>query len=68
MLELRWLRDPNYVKNLIEEYTRGGVQQLSGITYTNYLHQAILEHAQATGDVPFLVSQLDGLVAMYNLW
>ncbi|KAH9826869.1 Six-hairpin glycosidase [Teratosphaeria destructans] len=68
VVELRWLRDPNYAKNLIEEYTRGGVEQLSGITYTHYMHQAILEHAQATGDVPFLLSQLDGLIAMYNLW
>ncbi|EMC94647.1 hypothetical protein BAUCODRAFT_158207 [Baudoinia panamericana UAMH 10762] len=68
VVELRWLRDPNYVKNFIEQYTRGGVEKLSGITYTHYMHRAILEHAQTTGDIPFLVSQLDGLVQMYNLW
>ncbi|KAK3719519.1 hypothetical protein LTR37_004377 [Vermiconidia calcicola] len=68
MVELRWLRDPNYVKNLIESYTRGGIEKLSGITYTHYIHRGILEHAQATGDIPFLVSQLDGMIAMYNLW
>ncbi|KAK5123300.1 hypothetical protein LTR85_002730 [Meristemomyces frigidus] len=68
IVELRWLRDPNYIKNLIESYTRGGVEKLSGITYTHYMHRAILEHAQTTGDIPFLVSQLDGMIASYNLW
>lgn len=67
-MELRWLRDPNYVKNLIESYTRGGVEKLSGITYTHYIHRAILEFAQTVGDVPFLVSQLDGMIATYDLW
>ncbi|KAK5136227.1 hypothetical protein LTR08_003834 [Meristemomyces frigidus] len=68
VVELRWLRDPNYVKNMIEQYTRGGVEKLSGITFTHYMHRAILEHAQATGDVDFLTSQLEGMIAMYNLW
>lgn len=68
VVELRWLRDPNYVKDLIEQYTRGGVEKLSGISYTHYMHRAMLEHAQATGDVPFLTSQLSGMIAMYNLW
>ncbi|KAI7089038.1 hypothetical protein KC356_g2729 [Hortaea werneckii] len=68
VVELRWLRDPNYVKDLIEQYTRGGVEKLSGISYTHYMHRAILEHAQATGDIPFLTSQLSGMIAMYNLW
>lgn len=67
-MELRWLRDPNYIKNLIESYTRGGVEALSGITYTHYIHRGILEHAQATGDIPFLISQLDGMIASYDLW
>ena len=68
VVELRWLRNPNYIKNLIESYTRGGVEKLSGITYTHYMHRAILEHAQTTGDIPFLISQLDGMIASYNLW
>ncbi|KAI7504244.1 hypothetical protein KC367_g1145 [Hortaea werneckii] len=68
VVELRWLRDQNYVKDLIEQYTRGGVEKLSGISYTHYMHRAILEHAQATGDIPFLTSQLSGMIAMYNLW
>lgn len=68
MLETRWLRDPNYAKNLIEEYTRGGVEKLSFITYTHYMHRAILEHAQATGDVDFLTSQLQGMIESYYLW
>ncbi|KAI6815607.1 hypothetical protein KC327_g9282 [Hortaea werneckii] len=68
VVELRWLRDPNYVKDLIEQYTRGGVEKLSGISYTHYMPRAILEHAQATGDIPFLTSQLSGMIAMYNLW
>ncbi|KAK3070543.1 hypothetical protein LTR53_010280 [Teratosphaeriaceae sp. CCFEE 6253] len=68
MVELRWLRDTNYVKNLIQQYTRGGVEKLTGITFTHYIHQAILEHAQATGDIPFLTSQLDGMIGMYELW
>ncbi|KAF2094936.1 Six-hairpin glycosidase [Rhizodiscina lignyota] len=68
LVEGRWLRNPNYIKDLILLYTRGGVEVLSGITYTHYLHDAILEHAQATGDVDFLISQLDGMVRTFNLW
>jgi len=68
VVELRWLRDLNYVKNLIEQYFRGGVEKVSGITYTHYMQRAALEHAQATGDIPFLVSQLNGMIASYNLW
>jgi len=69
VVEMRWLRDPNYMKNLIEQYTRGGVEKLSGITYTNYMSRAILEHAQVTGDVDFLTSQLEGMIGgMFNLW
>lgn len=68
VVESRWLRDPNYAKNLIESYTRGGVEKLSGITYTHWMQDAVLEHAQATGDIPFLVSQLDGMISTYYLW
>lgn len=32
------------------------------------MHAAILEHAQATGNVDFLTSQLDGMISMFNLW
>jgi hypothetical protein len=67
LLELRWFRDPKYAKDLIESYTRGGVKKLSGISYTNYMHDAIFEHAQVTGDIPFLISQLDGMIAGYYL-
>ncbi|KUI58049.1 Beta-L-arabinobiosidase [Cytospora mali] len=68
LVELRWLRDPNYVKDVIQLYTRAGAEAITGITYTHYMHRAILEVAEATGDIPFLVSQLDGMIAMYNLW
>ncbi|TKA32413.1 hypothetical protein B0A50_01519 [Salinomyces thailandicus] len=68
VIELRWLRDLNFVKNLIEQYTRGGVEKVSGITYTHYMHRAILEHAEVTGDVAFLVAQLEGMIDMYYLW
>ncbi|KAK3675323.1 hypothetical protein LTR78_004833 [Recurvomyces mirabilis] len=68
VVELRWLRDLNYVKNHIQQYTRGGVEKLSGVTFTHYMHQAIYEHAQSTGDIDFLTSQLDGMIAMYELW
>ena len=63
IVELRWLRDQNYVKNLIEAYTRGGVEKLTGITFTHYIHRGILEYAQASGDIPFLISQLEGMIA-----
>ena len=65
---MRWLRDTNYVKNQIELYTRGGAEALGGITFTHYIHRAILEHAEATGDVSFLVSQLEGMIASYGLF
>ncbi|OCL14542.1 Six-hairpin glycosidase, partial [Glonium stellatum] len=68
IVEGRWLRNPQYVKDLIMLYTRGGVEALSGITYTHYIHRAIFEHAEVTGDAKFLTSQLDGLISMYQLW
>lgn len=68
VLETRWLRDVRVSKNLIELYTRGGLEKLSGITYTHFMHQAILEHAEATGDIDFLTSQLEGLITTYDLW
>jgi len=68
VLEGRWLRDQNIAKNLIESYTRGGVEQFSGISYTHFMQRAILEHAQATGDQDFLTSQLQGMIQTYYLW
>lgn len=68
VVELRWLRDLNYVKDLIQTYTRGGLERINGVSYTHYMHRAILEYAQATGDVEFLTSQLEGLELMYSLW
>lgn len=32
------------------------------------MHRAIFEHAQATGDINFLTSQLQGMIASYDLW
>ena len=66
--EARWLRDPSYVKDIITTYTRGGVETLAGVTYTHYLHRSFVEAAEASGDVGFLESQLDGMIHMYNLW
>ena len=68
ILETRWLRDPNYSKDVIELYTRAGVEAQSGITYTEFIIRAIYEHAQATGDTSFLLSQLDGMIKIYDLW
>ncbi|KAF2088362.1 hypothetical protein K490DRAFT_40100 [Saccharata proteae CBS 121410] len=68
IVEGRWLRDLNYAKDFITTYTRGGVEIISGISYTHYIQDAILEHAQATGDSSFLISQLDGMIKTYNLW
>ncbi|KAK7542863.1 Six-hairpin glycosidase-like protein [Phyllosticta citribraziliensis] len=68
ILESRWLRDPNYAKDLILAYTRGGIEALSGISYTHYVQHAALEHAQTTGDTAFLTAQLEGMVATFNLW
>lgn len=67
-MEGRWLRNINYVKDLITLYTRGGVEPLSGITYTHYMQDAVWEHAQATGDTDFLTAQLDGMIRTFNLW
>ena len=68
IVELRWLRDQNYAKDLINLYNRGGVEKISGISYTHYVHDAVYEYAQASGDQPFLLSQLDGMIQTYNLW
>lgn len=68
ILETRWLRNPYYSKNLVDLYMRGGVEKLSGISYTHFIQEAVLEHAQATGDVEALTSQLDGLITTYDLW
>ncbi|KAF2230621.1 hypothetical protein EV356DRAFT_453439, partial [Viridothelium virens] len=68
MVECRWLRNPNFVKDLIQLYTRAGVEAISGISYTHYNHRAIYEAAQALGDTTFLTSQLYGMIDSYNLW
>lgn len=68
ILEGRWLRDPSYTKDLINLYVRAGIEALGGISYTHYVQRAILEHAWATGDVDFLVSQLPGMIETFNLW
>jgi hypothetical protein len=68
VVEGRWLRNINYVKDLISLYMRGGVEALSGISYTHYLHDAVLEAAQVTGDKDFLVSQLQGMMRTFDLW
>lgn len=68
LVEARWLRDTSYVNDVIQHYTRGGVETIAGVTYTHYLHRAFLEVAQATGDSEFLQSQLYGMIYTYNLW
>lgn len=68
IMEGRWLRDPSYVKDVIQTYTRGGVETIAGVTYTHYLHDSFLEAAEAIGDIDFLTSQLDGMIHMYYLW
>lgn len=68
IVEGRWLRDPRYTKDVINLYMRAGVEALSGISYTHYIHRAILEHAQATGDSTFLEAQLEGMIKTFNLW
>ncbi|KAI9751497.1 MAG: hypothetical protein M4579_006033 [Chaenotheca gracillima] len=68
ILEGRWLRNPQYTKDVISLYTRAGAETVSSISYTHFIHRAIYEHAQATGDQTFLTSQLDGMITMFNLW
>lgn len=68
IVEGRWLRNPQYTKDLIQLYTRGGLEIVSGITYTHYVHRAIYEHAQAIGDTSFLLSQLEGMEKTFDLW
>ena len=47
---------------------RAGVEIQTGINYTHYIQRAIYEHAQVTGDVEFLNSQLPGLINTFGLW
>lgn len=68
ILEARWLRDPKYVEDTIQLYTRAGVERISGITYTEFVNEAIYEAAQVIGDTDFLTSQLRGMIDMYSLW
>ncbi|KAI9725267.1 MAG: hypothetical protein M1828_003281 [Chrysothrix sp. TS-e1954] len=68
ILEARWLRDPRYVKDTVQLYTRAGVEAITSITYTHFVHQATYEASQAFGDKTFLQSQLDGLINIYGLW
>ena len=53
---------------MIQLYTRAGVEAISGITYTHYVHRAIFENAEATGDISFLTSQLAGMIKSFELW
>ena len=64
----RWLRNPRYAKDTVEIFTRGGAEVAGGVTYTHYFTRAILETAQATGDVDWLKSQLEGMIFSYDLW
>ena len=68
ILEARWLRNSQYVRNTMELYTRGGAEQITGISYTEFLNQAIYETAGVIGDVDYLTSQLQGMINLYNLW
>lgn len=68
MVEARWLKNSQYVRDLIQLYTRAGVEVQSGITYTHYVQDAIYETAQALGDVAFLQSQLEGMIRTFYLW
>ncbi len=68
MVEARWLKNAQYVEDLIQAYTRAGVEVQSGITYTHYIQDAIYETAQALGNAAFLQSQLDGMILTYYLW
>lgn len=65
---MRWLKNPQYVEDLIQLYTRAGVEIQTGITYTHYIQDAIYEAAQALGNLEFLQSQLDGMIRTYHLW
>ncbi|KAK5216843.1 hypothetical protein LTR72_010213 [Exophiala xenobiotica] len=68
ILEARWLRDPSYVNDVTQLYTRGGLESIAGVTYTHYLQDSFMEAAQATGNMAFLQAQLDGMINMYDLW
>lgn len=68
ILEARWLRDPQYINDVIQLYTRGGLEAIAGVTYTHYLQDSFLEAAQATGDLAFLQSQINGMIKMYRLF
>lgn len=57
-----------YTDDTIQLHTRGGVETLSNVTYTHYIHRAAYEQAQATGDSNFITSQLEGIINMYGLW
>ena len=68
ILEARWLRDPSYINDVIQLYTRAGLEKIAGVTYTHYLHDSFVEATEVTGNLPFLLSQLDGMIEMYYLW
>jgi len=40
-LEAQWLRDPHYVKDTIQLYTRAGMEALSIVSYIHFIHQGI---------------------------
>jgi len=46
IMEARWLREPRYVKDMIQLYTRGGVETLSGVSYTQFIHQVSLQKVE----------------------
>lgn len=68
MVEARWLKNPQYVQDLIQLYTRAGVEIQTGITYTHYIQDAIYEVAQSLGNAAFLQSQLQGMINTFYLW
>ena len=56
------------MQDLIQLYTRAGVERVSSITYTQFVHRAIYEYAQVNGNLDFLQSQVQGMINMYYLW
>jgi hypothetical protein len=68
MVEVRWLKSPQYVQDLIQLCTRAGVEVQTSITYTHYIQDAIYETAQSLESAAFLQSQFEGMINTFYLW
>lgn len=64
--EARWLRGKFYDDDFVNFWMRGTGHDT--VAYTDWIIDAVLGKSQVDGNVPFLISQLHGMMETWNRW